>query len=174
MNIGSRVIRRHTCTWDMTNFNANIIGVVNRYGITKTRSFHERATVIWDDGSHGIYRAGFAGKYDLLLYDNSTAGILHIGYNCCECNACPIAGMRWKCITCRDINLCTSCYMNDGHKVKHNFIRFISTYDKGHEIGPRILSKIIKIKQITAGSKVGRGITWVNGNDDISASTTLF
>jgi hypothetical protein len=47
----------------------------------------------------------------------------HFGY----CDACndrqQITGLRFKCVPCKDYDLCMKCYMGDEHNKNHAFVR---------------------------------------------------
>ena len=50
-------------------------------------------------------------------------GIEHKGIVCDGCGENDIKGMRWKCTTIEDFDLCTACYMGDKHDTTHTFVR---------------------------------------------------
>ncbi|XP_061170920.1 uncharacterized protein LOC133180401 [Saccostrea echinata] len=78
-------------------------------------------SVRWDNGETEELDSS---KGDILLFDNSQIGIIQ-GAFCDECgNNKRIKGIRWKCSTCPDYDLCTPCYMsgNDDH-TDHRFLR---------------------------------------------------
>ena len=60
-------------------------------------------------------------------------GKAHGGTTCEACEQCPIAGLRWKCLDCKEssVDLCTSCYMRDKHDRDHSFLRFDSSEKDG-------------------------------------------
>lgn len=43
---------------------------------------------------------------------------------CDGCKQNPLLGARWKCKDCNDYDLCSYCYNNNIHDLKHNFIRY--------------------------------------------------
>lgn len=49
---------------------------------------------------------------------------IHIGFACDNCDACPIKGVRFKCATCKDVNLCKRCWKQrlTIHHSKHKFL----------------------------------------------------
>jgi len=59
---------------------------------------------------------------------------VHFGITCNGCNRQPIAGDRFKCATCHDYNLCSSCertyntrLSNVAHDPSHYFIKIRDT-----------------------------------------------
>ncbi|VDI60383.1 Hypothetical predicted protein, partial [Mytilus galloprovincialis] len=50
---------------------------------------------------------------------------------CAECFEYPLFGFRWKCLNCDSYNLCTICYMVDGHDLRHTFKRIEREDSKG-------------------------------------------
>ena len=49
--------------------------------------------------------------------------VTHASIICDSCRENGIIGMRWKCLSCHDFDLCTSCYMSLKHCVDHQFVR---------------------------------------------------
>lgn len=50
---------------------------------------------------------------------------------CNECNQDPLYGIRWVCADClkgesKNINLCSKCYHDDKHQIKHRFYRILT------------------------------------------------
>ncbi|XP_061190365.1 uncharacterized protein LOC133198261 [Saccostrea echinata] len=76
--------------------------------------------VLWD--SEKIHKT-YNTSGDLLLLDNAQTGAIHNGYKCSECKENPIRGMKWSCCLCKDIHLCTQCYMRGEHILCHEFER---------------------------------------------------
>ena len=64
--------------------------------------------------------------YSFVLYSYCTnlLGVLHQRVTCDGCSLTPVYGMRWKCATCYDYDLCTNCYMNNKHSLEHRFHRY--------------------------------------------------
>ena len=50
-------------------------------------------------------------------------GIVHNGVSCDSCNEAPVRGIRWKCATCNNFDLCNSCYNEGKHDNNHPFLR---------------------------------------------------
>ena len=60
---------------------------------------------------------GFFFYPDGAVYDGS----VHLSVICDGCNSQPVLGLRFKCRTCDDFDLCESCYKTTTHE--HDFIR---------------------------------------------------
>lgn len=95
------------------------------------RSFEsiEEVVVVWDNGTGANYRC--AGEFDIRILESSTCGIYHEGIRCSECKQDPLFGTRWICADClinesKNINLCTKCYNDDKHQIKHRFYRILT------------------------------------------------
>ncbi|CAG2188975.1 MIB [Mytilus edulis] len=72
--------------------------------------------VLWDSSSEiETVCTGKDNTFDLLLFDNTQAGVEHTSIICEECDEYPLRGIRWNCLTCDDIDLCSSCYMSNKH-----------------------------------------------------------
>ena len=59
------------------------------------------------------------------------AGVKHVNDSCNGCGAFQIAGLKWRCISCKYYNLCTACYMTNYHNLDHKFRRFQNIESKG-------------------------------------------
>ncbi|KAK3104827.1 hypothetical protein FSP39_011109 [Pinctada imbricata] len=136
--------------------------------VPKPGSGDRKVTVIWDSGRELRYRAGHRGKYDLRVYDTSPTGILHSTIICDGCGEEKVKGMRWKCTTCDDFDLCTKCYMGDEHDMTHPFVRIDTTNSTAFSVPARSRSKGSKREAfgIFTGSEVTRGPHWKWKNDD--------
>ncbi|CAG2115647.1 unnamed protein product, partial [Medioppia subpectinata] len=79
-----------------------------------------------------------------------------------------IAGIRWKCLVCQSVDLCTLCYMNDKHDVNHTFARFETYTSPGVEMSKRNSKNNVKIQSrgIFVGTRVVRGYDWDWANQD--------
>lgn len=51
------------------------------------------------------------------------APILHIGVKCSKCLEVPIAGVRYRCFKCADLNFCERCEMLDDHSLLHALVK---------------------------------------------------
>eukprot|EP01114_Cavostelium_apophysatum_P019302 TRINITY_DN6183_c0_g1_i1.p1 TRINITY_DN6183_c0_g1~~TRINITY_DN6183_c0_g1_i1.p1 ORF type:complete len:121 (-),score=5.55 TRINITY_DN6183_c0_g1_i1:41-403(-) len=49
--------------------------------------------------------------------------VSHDGYVCDRCGMNPIVGLRYKCSTCPDFDLCSGCESLDLHDAKHLFLK---------------------------------------------------
>ena len=72
------------------------------------------------------------------------SGVRHLYVLCDGCSQEPIVGLRWRCLTCPNFDLCTNCYMTDTHDVEHRFERIDKSRGKGYCIfkGPMLVAVI--------------------------------
>lgn len=93
------------------------------------RRFEARgeAVVLWDSGIVANYRCGALG-FDLRVLDSSPTGRRHLDTICEGCNESPIYGIRWKCMLCLNVDLCSSCYHGDKHCLSHPFLRITTPH----------------------------------------------
>lgn len=47
----------------------------------------------------------------------------HRGIRCDACNESPIRGIRWHCLNCPDVDLCSTCEMTFPHQQTHVFVK---------------------------------------------------
>jgi Ca2+-binding EF-hand superfamily protein len=47
----------------------------------------------------------------------------HRGIRCDSCNESPIRGIRWHCLNCPDVDLCSTCEMTYPHHQTHVFVK---------------------------------------------------
>ena len=59
------------------------------------------------------------------------AKVTHCGVTCDGCNTYPIRGIRYKCSTCRDYDLCENCMSKGFHK-EHPFTKMEKPIQYGH------------------------------------------
>ncbi|CAC5385236.1 MIB [Mytilus coruscus] len=93
--------------------------------------------VQWDTGGNDDFAKGNNNQFDLLLFDNAQTGVKHTKVQCDACGVHPLRRIRWKCMICRDYDLCTDCYMSDEHDHTHILKRMLSTDSKGEQMPPR-------------------------------------
>ncbi|KAK7485777.1 hypothetical protein BaRGS_00022958, partial [Batillaria attramentaria] len=115
------------------------------------------AQVLWDGGQVVTCRAG---SRDLRVMDNATIGIRHPGVVCDECHEQSIVGMRWKCCTCDDFDLCSLCYFNDSHDRNHQFQRYETPQSDPVKMERRSRSLKIRVMGIFPDATVVRGKDW--------------
>ncbi|VDI69373.1 Hypothetical predicted protein [Mytilus galloprovincialis] len=92
--------------------------------------------VQWDNGNIEDYSLS---SNCLRLFDNGPSGVYHEGY-VCGCCLMPeeyICGIRWKCNTCHDFDLCNICYMSDEHDLGHMFQRIVTANVRDNMPTPR-------------------------------------
>ncbi|KAK7069478.1 E3 ubiquitin-protein ligase mib2, partial [Halocaridina rubra] len=92
--------------------------------------------------------------------------VKHPNHICDGCKRQAISGIRWKCSTCYDYDLCTMCYMGDKHDLSHTFIRYETVTSKGVEVPQRKNGNKINLQGIFVGARVIRGPDWDWGNQD--------
>jgi hypothetical protein len=121
--IGSRVVRGPDWKWGKQDGGEGHVGTI--------RSFEssEEVVVVWDNGTGANYRC--SGTFDLRILETSSSGVCHEATKCDSCSQEPICGMRWICADCfindnKNLNLCSQCYHNDKHDVKHRFYRILT------------------------------------------------
>lgn len=121
---------------------------------------------------------------DLL---NCHTGVVHPNIICDECKRNGLAGIRFRCATCPDYDLCVTCYGEDKHDIEHPFIRYQTPNGPGFvlllillnlrnilynymyfrvQVGPRKNAVKIQLKGIFVGAKVVRGTNWEWGDQD--------
>lgn len=121
--IGSRVVRGPDWKWGKQDGGEGYCGVIRNFESS------EECVIVWDNGTGANYRC--AGAFDLRLLDTSQCG--SIRHESVFCNSCQaeqkqvqfIFGTRWKCAECNDYNLCSLCYHNDKHQLRHRFYRIM-------------------------------------------------
>ena len=118
-------------------------GTVVQVGRPGSHTTPDKTVVVqWDSGSRTNYRIGYQNAYDLRVVDNATVGVRHNNIICNACKEHGIAGIRWKCLVCHGVDLCTLCYMNDKHDLNHLFARFETHSSPGFDIN---LNSIINL-----------------------------
>ncbi|XP_062578088.1 uncharacterized protein LOC134239973 [Saccostrea cucullata] len=76
-------------------------------------------------------------QYNLQLFDNAQTGAKHEAHECDNCREYPIRGIKWRCLYCKDYDLCTRCYMQDKHNINHPFHRKLDNNSRTIEVGVR-------------------------------------
>ncbi|EFN80905.1 E3 ubiquitin-protein ligase MIB2 isoform X2 [Harpegnathos saltator] len=178
LEVGLRVVRGPDWKWDDQDGGEGHAGTVVEIGKPPftgnsasspnpaDRTPDKTVIVQWDHGSRSNYRIGYQGAYDLLVFDNASAGIKHSNIICDGCKRHGISGIRWKCSQCFDYDLCTQCYMGDVHDLTHTFKRFQTANAVGVQLTPREGCTKMPLKGIFIGAKVIRGPDWEWGNQD--------
>ncbi|CAL1544063.1 unnamed protein product [Lymnaea stagnalis] len=166
--LGYRVVRGPDWKWCDQDMHEGYVGTVveiGGQGLSKTHRNYVR--VRWDGGSRHWYRAGHGGKYDLLVFDNAQDGTQHPKVMCDECKTEGIRGVRWKCGSCYNYDLCSACYGGDKHDLSHPFLRIDNPWSKLHHKVPcRMESQKVQAMGIFTGSAVRRGADWRWGEQD--------
>ncbi|CAD5112184.1 DgyrCDS1418 [Dimorphilus gyrociliatus] len=84
----------------------------------------------------------------------------HDGTTCDSCRQQPIYGIRWKCSDCINFELCSVCYHNDKHNLRHRFHRIATPGGDRVLMEMRRKSKKITTRGIFPGARVVRGVDW--------------
>ncbi|CDW56457.1 MIB HERC2 and Ank and Ank 2 domain containing pro tein [Trichuris trichiura] len=156
-DIGARVVRGPDWQWDKQDGGEGHVGTI--------RSFEsaEEVVVVWDNGVAANYRC--ADAYDLRVLDAGPTGVKH-DWTCDSCHQRPIFSVLWQCAECPNCCLCSGCYNNDKHSLKHRFWRLGWPGSGGCIMEPRKKSKKIAIRGLFPGARVVRGIDWQWDNQD--------
>ena len=116
-------------TFYLIKFNKFKLGGHGHVGTVRSFESFDEVFVVWDNGIGANYRC--SGAYDLRILDSSSSGIKHELVKCHGCFQQPIYGIRWSCADCLitdnlHLNLCSSCYHDDKHHLKHRFYRILT------------------------------------------------
>eukprot|EP00850_Spirogloea_muscicola_P018572 SM000172S03045 [mRNA] locus=s172:77184:79954:+ [translate_table: standard] len=66
---------------------------------------------------------------------HSRASLVHAGVRCDGCSATPIVGIRYRCTTCHDFDLCEACEASMGHGgFRHNLLKIF--HSNTVKVGP--------------------------------------
>ncbi|XP_031565501.1 uncharacterized protein LOC116300724 [Actinia tenebrosa] len=169
MYLGCRVVRGPDWEWEDQDGGEGCVGTVVEAAQNEEDSVESTVWVQWDTGARANYRAGLDEKMDLRVYDSSGAASSagkHILVMCDGCNQQPVLGIRWKCMTCDNYDLCTSCYMADTHDLECVFSRM--EYQNGQRVpvGKREGATKIQARGTFSGARVERGPDWRWGAQD--------
>lgn len=86
-------------------------------------------------------------------------GFIHRGITCNMCQASPICGIRYKCASCVDFDICERCEPHDRHSRLHTFIKIKIP------IPPLANPRTVLVKPFYPGKeKVIKRLTW----DDVN------
>ncbi|KAG7393228.1 E3 ubiquitin-protein ligase mib1 [Phytophthora pseudosyringae] len=85
------------------------------------------------------------------------ATMKHPSVRCDGCNQSPLRGFRFKCFTCPNYDLCTSCYMNQTHNMDHPFVRLTDSTGAGDLLQPRSKGGGVVPETALVGSKPWKG-----------------
>lgn len=61
--------------------------------------------------------------------------VVHHGITCDGCNQSPITGVRFKCRTCHDFDLCEACEAKNTHPASHPLVKFKTPKEHGRHGG---------------------------------------
>ena len=154
--VGVRVVRGPNWCWGLQDDGEGHTGTVVELGQPGSSTSPDKTVVVqWDSGARTNYRVGYQGAFDLCVIDHAPAGVRHPNIICDGCKKHGIWGMRWKCETCFDYDLCTQCYMAEKHDLSHIFQRFETSNSIGVQVPARCAEEKIHLRGIYVGAKVG-------------------
>ncbi|XP_046564767.1 E3 ubiquitin-protein ligase mind-bomb-like isoform X2 [Haliotis rubra] len=131
-----------------------------------------KVSVIWDSGREFQYRAGYDGKFELLVFDSGPTGDQVKGALCDGCGEVNISGMIWTCSTCTNFILCTLCYNTERHDTDHAFLRSLTINSPLVRVPPRSGAQRIRAIGLFKNAKVIRGPHWKNEDQYGGEGTT--
>lgn len=149
--IGCRVVRGPDWKWNRQDGGDGHVGTV--------RSFEGEGEVLvlWDNGTAANYRC--SSHFDIRILDSAPAGIKH-SVVCDGCQASPLYGVRWKCLSCPNLNLCSPCYHGDQHNMKHPFCHITTPSSSRIAVECRRKAKKTMSRGVFTGARVVRGVDW--------------
>ena len=137
--VGYRVVRGPDWQWGKQDGGDGHVGTVRNF------ENEGEVLVLWDNGTAANYRC--STHSDVRILDSAPAGemihsfpvvarsmnfihwpdffLLGVKHSvvCDGCQASPLYGIRWKCLECPNVNLCSPCYHGEQHILRHTFCR---------------------------------------------------
>ena len=165
LHVGSRVMRGPDWAWQDQDGGPGHVGTLVTIGQLHGDCPAGTVKIIWDTGAAQNYRVGYDGQYDLRLVDHGTSGVSQ-ECECSHCDASPVYGLRWSCLSCPHYSLCSPCYMSGAHDNSHSFTRHLGPGDPGVRVGPRTAERLTELMGIYPGAVVERGPNWRFDNQD--------
>lgn len=156
IRIGVRVIQGPD--WDPNNHQDGGLGHLGTIIDVSLKS--QTCTVQWDNGNLTTNCLASSDHQDLrIVYTESTVpqSTNHFAY--CDASQCnnkqhSVNGIRYKCVTCKDYDLCIKSYMADEHDKTHPFVRLNTRLSKVVPMLPRVRSKRSKLYGFGPGASV--------------------
>ena len=71
----------------------------------------------------------------LKMRQSASQVVVHHGITCDGCNQSPITGVRFKCRTCHDFDLCEACEAKNTHPAAHPLVKFKTPKEHGRHGG---------------------------------------
>ncbi|KAK7473302.1 hypothetical protein BaRGS_00035434 [Batillaria attramentaria] len=158
--VGTRVLRGPD--WDA----GDVDGGEGFLGTVTELLSNQKVRVQWDNGEESTCRTGSDGKFDLRVFDTAPVGVRHPSSKCDACGEEDIFGTLWRCRECTGCDLCTPCYSDDKHDLRHPFLRIDSAGDEGCAVPKRKTSVRVRAIGIFPGATVTRGKDWVWDDQD--------
>ncbi|KAH9495558.1 E3 ubiquitin-protein ligase mib2 [Bulinus truncatus] len=164
---GIRVVRGPDWKWGSQDGGEGFVGTVTAIGGPEPDKPPEKCvSVVWDNGSKNTYRIGRDNAYDLRILDNAPSGVKHKNITCDGCRASPIQGIRWRCTSCFNYDLCSQCYNSNMHVTGHMFWRYDKATNNRFKVPRRCGSRKLQCKGIFTNAIVSRGPDWKWGAQD--------
>ncbi|KAK6979128.1 E3 ubiquitin-protein ligase MIB2-like isoform X1 [Biomphalaria glabrata] len=158
---GLRVVRGPDWKWTDQDGGEGNVGTVSEVGSSEPETPRENCVVVtWDTGSRAVYRVGENNSYDLRVLDSRPTGVKHDSISCDSCHVTPLQGIRWKCVSCFNFDLCSSCYYHNEHDITHVFWRYANSTNKRFKVPRRCDSEQTLMKGIFVDAVVCRGPNW--------------
>ncbi|XP_041377288.1 E3 ubiquitin-protein ligase MIB2-like, partial [Gigantopelta aegis] len=161
MSVGARVVRGPDWAGKNQDGGEGGLGTVVSESVD-----NGKVKIVWDTGHEGHYRAGHDGRFEIRIYDNAPTGAVHSRVVCDVCKVDPVEGIRWKCATCHNFDLCSLCYMSGKHDLSHPFLRHETEMSTLVPVDSRKMLKKEYLHGILPGANVMRGLHWKWGNQD--------
>ena len=83
---------------------------------------------------------------------------VHKGIKCDECGINDIKGVRYKCSTCLNYNLCENCEENTEHDENHIFIKISDPIPSEKELNQKINASKMRLSKLNINDKKKGGI----------------
>ncbi|XP_048759482.1 E3 ubiquitin-protein ligase MIB2-like isoform X2 [Ostrea edulis] len=162
---GTRVVRGPDWNFPDADGGDGHVGTVTEVDFNE-----ETVMVVWDVGGELDYPCT-EGKFYLQILDNAPTGVIHKDVSCTVCKRSEIPGMRWVCLQCKNINLCSLCYMTGKHDTGHDFGRVDIPNSSIVKVGKRKKTTTKKSRGLFPKAKVQRGAHWkwgdTNGGEEV-------
>ena len=108
------------------------------------------------------------------LIENIQPLPIHKGIKCDECGIKDIKGVRYKCTTCLNYNLCEKCEENTEHDENHIFIKINEPIPSENELNRKINESMIKFSKINKNENINNIDNDNNKNYDYIVEPTVF
>ena len=125
-------------------------------------------------------------KNSQLMPPSQNSNIVHKGIKCNQCGKTNIIGIRYKCSTCPNYNLCESCEEDSTHDEDHIFVKIHEPVSAEKTLEEKITNSMLKInnRDFTVEPKVIKiresdyinlvNVTLTNNGDSTWKKGTVF